>query len=131
MSIWITGLTAPVALAAVALFGYLFGRRRRRFAAQDTAVKLQMHRANSMINQLETISQQLRRNLAEHHSTVSHCHEQIRALGDRGEYMNIHEHVQGIREMLAPTERLTRDIAAAYDELRRHATTLQHLRSQS
>jgi septal ring factor EnvC (AmiA/AmiB activator) len=130
MDIWLTGLTAPVALAAVALLGYMSARHQRRIRSQTVVAQHKMHRANSVIIQLETISQQLRRNLAEHHTTVSRCHKQIREFGERGEYMNIHEHVQGIREMLAPTERLSREIATAYDELRRHSTTLKHLRAQ-
>jgi hypothetical protein len=130
MDIWITGLTAPVALAAVALLGYLSTRRRRRIKSQAKVVQHKMHRANTVIKQLEIISQQLRRNLAEHHSTVSRCHEQIREFGERGEYMSIHDHVQDIRDMLAPTERLSREIATAYDELRRHSTTLKHLKSE-
>jgi hypothetical protein len=130
MDIWMTGLTAPVALAAVALLGYLATRRRRRLKAQAMVAQHKMCQANTVINQLETISQQLRRNLAEHHSTVSRCHEQIREFGERGEYMSIHEHARDIRDMLAPTERLSREIATAYDELRRHSSTLKHLKSE-
>jgi predicted nucleic acid-binding Zn-ribbon protein len=130
MDIWITGLTAPVALAAVALLGYLSARQQRRLRSEITIARQKVHEANSVIHQLETISQQLRRNLAEHHSTVSRCHQQIRELGQDGEFMNIHDHVADIRQMLAPTERLSREIATAYDELRRHSNTLKHLKSE-
>jgi predicted nucleic acid-binding Zn-ribbon protein len=130
MDIWITGLTAPVALAAVALLGYLSARQQRRLQVEITGARRKMHQANSVIHQLEAISQQLRRNLAEHHSTVSRCHQQIRELGQAGQFMNIHDQVEDIRQMLAPTERLSREIAAAYHELRRHSDTLKHLKAE-
>lgn len=124
------GLTAPVALALVALLGYLVGSHRRRQQRVEREPFWSVDQTDALIDRIESISNQLRQSMAEHHSTVKHCREQIRVLseGHSADSDNSrHPHLQAI---LAPTDRLTRDIAQAYDELRRHTHALTRLRTR-
>jgi hypothetical protein len=129
MDFWITGLTAPVALAAVALLGYLVGRHRTRVIVDTAAARRKLHQARTVISAVETISRQLRRNLATHHSTVCRYRDQISALGDPTAGSTPHTRSEEIHQMLVPTEQLSRDIAVAYDEIRQHTRALARLKA--
>ncbi len=122
-----SALTTPVALAVVALLGYLVGRRRPQpVPGLDTATR-RLQDANNLIVQVESISDQLRRSMAAHHCTVSRFHEQFRTLSQQPDDAEPAHHIH-LRDMLAPAQRLTDDIAQAYDELRQQTCALQRLR---
>ncbi len=129
MDIFITGLAAPVALASVALIGYLVGQREQRQRARkrlDTVNKL--NDTNSLIAQVEMVSDQLRRSMATHHSTVTHCRETIQRLSEKHSNDSDRAHHAHLLDFLGPTQRLSDDIAQAYDELRKHSQSLERLR---
>ena len=130
MEIAFIGLSAPVAIALVALIGYWYGRRQRPPNRRtDAIIDLKLHRTIALINQVESISDQLRRSMAIHHSNVNHCREQIRIISEQHDG-SVEPHYQdSIKEMLGPTDRLSHDIAVAYDELRQQTNELTQLRS--
>lgn len=127
MGITFIGLTGPVALALVALLGYFVGYRRRR-AADGRMSPLSLDETDALIEKIESISNQLRQSMATHHYTVSRCREQIRVLSEShvsDTETTPHVHLQ---TLLAPTDRLSLDIALAYDELRQQTHALARLR---
>ena len=129
MGLTITGLTAPVALALVALVGYLVGRQRRREAMGVPPLPT-LAETDALIEKIAHVSNQLRQSMATHHSTVNRCREQIRVLSESHSADSDsapHMHLQAI---LGPTERLSHDIALAYDELRQHTRDLARLRTR-
>lgn len=131
MGITFIGLTAPVALALVALIGYAFGRRQKRRTRNESLVDAKLLRANQLLDQVESISDRLRRSMAATHSNVSRCCEQIQEMNDRAQASAASApQRQPLEEILGPTSRLSRDIAHAYDELRRHTRELSRLRSR-
>jgi hypothetical protein len=124
------GLTGPVALALVALLGYFVGYHQRRRAARSSVSLMSLDETDALIDKIESISNQLRQTMATHHSTVSRCREQIRVLSeshvsDADTAPHIH-----LQALLAPTDRLSQDIALAYDELRQHTHALARLRTR-
>lgn len=130
-----TGMTTPVALALVALLGYLVGWRARqvRQTAQRPPVAESdpdWNEARQLAEQMELISNDLRRRMASHHFVVGRFRDQIRVLSQS--HAGDEEPVPHARftEMLAPADQLSHDIATAYDELRQHASSLARLRSR-
>ncbi len=132
MDLMLLQLAAPVALACVALLGYLVGRvRRRGSSARRVDWTNRMERANALIAQAESLSDQLRRVMATHHSTVSRCQQQIQILSQGHDSAPDPAHLTQLQAMLAPTQELSDDIAHAYDQLRRHSHALRNLRSHA
>ena len=131
MGFVITGLATPVALACVALIGYLVGNRKRRKRAQGMLeLNSKLDQANALIARVESVSNQLRQSMATHHSTVTRCREQIQVLSDSHSGDTDLSHHMRLQDVLGPTQRLSDDIAHAYDELRQHTRTLRSLRGR-
>ncbi len=129
MEFIVTGLTAPVALAALALVGYWIGRQQR-VLGQSQIDQQQRAEADAVIDQVTRISHQLRQSMAMHHASVNRCREQVRQMCEHAKDPNATELHMHAHEILAPTDRLVRDIAHAYDELRQHTSELTELRAQ-
>ncbi len=130
MDLLTTGLAAPVALATVALIGYLAGCRRKQPSVDWETIHHRLESANDLIVKVESISDQLRRSMATHHCTVSRFREQFQRLSDQHSQDTDPAHHMHLLEMLAPAQRLTDDIALAYDELRRQKQALERLRTR-
>jgi hypothetical protein len=131
MNILVASMTAPVALALVALLGYWAGRHRRATGSLARAHQPATADPDQLIARIESISNQLRQSLAASHCTVTRYREEIRILSERhaaDAEGTPHMHWQAV---LAPTERLSHDLAVAYDELRQHTHALARLRTHS
>jgi len=126
MDIWIYGLPVPVALATVAVIGYLFGRRSRpRPKLNDAETRREMKRARAIIQQLEDIAQKVRRNLATHHASVLNFKDRIADLrADENDDDAWKELYREAESMLKPTMTLSAQIAHAYDEIRQQTNHL-------
>lgn len=124
MDMWILGIPTPVALAAVAVMGYLVGRRYRAGNRAAEGARRELQRAEAVIRDLETISQQVRRSLAAHHSSVLRFKEQVARLSRQREDAAWQELSNEAERMLQPTMALSTKIAHAYDEIRRHTNSL-------
>jgi diguanylate cyclase (GGDEF)-like protein len=119
-------LPTTVALAAVALLGYLFGRGSRG-AAQSTEAeqaRRELKRAKSVARELEQISEQIRKSLASHHSSIIHFKDRVADLGSSDKEIAWQELCREAEDMLKPTLRLAAQIAHAYDEIRQQTNHL-------
>jgi diguanylate cyclase len=124
MDFWTLGIPTPVALAAVAVIGYLFGRRRRTETPNRAIARRELKRAKAVIRELETIAREVRRSLATHHTSVLHFREQVSELSaqkDTAVWLRLSEEAE---RMLKPTLRLSTQIAHAYDEIRQQTNLL-------
>src|SRR5688572_30069441 len=82
MDFTLPGIPTTFAVAIVATIGYLFGRstRTRPDSARDDA-RRDLRRATVVAKELEAIADELRKNLAAHHSSLSRFQERVSALG--------------------------------------------------
>jgi diguanylate cyclase (GGDEF)-like protein len=125
-------LPFPMALAVVALMGYLFGRRGRdsNTAAAEQA-RRELKRARAVAQQLEKIATEIRRDLAAHSSSIGRFKERVAELNDNdsaGWLKLSHE----AEEMLQPTMQLAAQISHSYDQIRQqmnHLMTFTEVRT--
>jgi hypothetical protein len=129
MGLTLIGLATPVALALVAFLGYCVGRSGGSDQTVWPAEQAAQDKADAIIERIEHISSQLRQSMATHHSTVNRCREQIRLLSEAHSAESDSTRHMHLQAMLGPTERLTHEIAVAYDELRQHSRHLEQLRT--
>jgi diguanylate cyclase len=120
-----TLLPTPVAIAAVALIGYLFGRSSlRRAQADPNQMRREMKRAKQVVAELERIAQEVRRNLASHHSSVMHFKDRLAELGVDPDATATRHMCHEAERLLKPTLRLVSQMASSYDELRQQSSML-------
>ena len=128
-------LPAPVALALVALIGYLVGRRRR--AGQVNVLqqsRRELRRAQQVATELERIAGAVCRNLARHRDSLDRFKERVGELNGQGNQSAWMELCEEAEAVLKPTLRLAAQMAEAYDEIRQqssHLMTFTELRTDS
>ncbi len=125
MDIWTAGIPTPLALAVVAVTGYLIGRvawRRKNDAPSD--VQRELKRARAVIRELEGISQTVRRGLATHHADIVTFKDRISQLSRDPNSEPWRELSEEAERMIKPTLRLSTEIAHAYDEIRQQTSLL-------
>jgi diguanylate cyclase (GGDEF)-like protein len=126
MDLWSVALPVPVALAAVALVGYIFGRRNSKADLRSLALggNRELCRAKSVIRELEGISQTMRRSLATHQASILNFKERLSHLPkdrQQADWQSLSEEAERI---LQPTLKLSAQIAHAYDEIRQQTNLL-------
>jgi diguanylate cyclase len=120
-----TILPTPVAIATVALLGYLFGRSSlSRAQADPNQMRRELKRAKQVTVELERIAQEVRRNLASHHSSVLHFKDRLAELGADPDATATRHVCHEAERLLKPTLRLVSQMATAYDELRQQSSML-------
>jgi diguanylate cyclase (GGDEF)-like protein len=138
MDFIITNLTLPsipvaVGLGAVATIGYIVGlRTRRRMAAQAMAAQqIELaappkvaQRTAIVAKELESIAEQLRRRLAEHHRSVATFQSRITTFCQSRPPEDWMELAREAQDILKPTIKLASELAQAYDGLRQQSTQL-------
>ena len=124
MNLWMIGLPIPVALAAVAVVGYLVGRSRRIPTAEQASARGELKRAKAIIRDLESIAQHVRRDLAKHHSDLVRFKERINRLNGNPGPSDWHALAEEAERLLVPTQYLATQIAHAYDGIRQQACQL-------
>jgi diguanylate cyclase (GGDEF)-like protein len=119
-------LPVTVALAAVALLGYLFGRGSRVVLQITEAeqARRELKRAKSVARELEQISEQIRKSLASHHSSIIRFKDRVAELSGNDQEVAWQELCREAEDMLKPTLRLASQIAHAYDEIRQQTNHL-------
>lgn len=118
-------LPNTVALAAVALLGYLFGRSGlRRPQADPNQMRQEFQRARTVVNELERISLDLRRNLANHHGSVAQLQKRLTELQTTASDDATVQFCRDAEQLLAPTRDLTRNMTSAYNALREQSGKL-------
>jgi len=119
-------LPYTVALAAVALIGYLIGRRKRELQRMDgeAQARRELKRAHSVAQELERIAESVRRGIATHHSSVLKFKERVSTLGGDQQDASWQELCGEAEDMLKPTLKLAAQLATAYDEIRQQSNNL-------
>jgi diguanylate cyclase (GGDEF)-like protein len=118
-------LPGTVALAAVAVIGYLVGRRRRMVAADnDQHSRREMKRARAIARDLERITQEVRKSLARHHSSVARFKSRVSVLSNDRSEAAWKELCREAESILGPTMQLAAHIAQAYDQIRQQSGQL-------
>jgi diguanylate cyclase len=118
-------LPLPVALALVALLGYLFGRGSRSKPNDGQLVaRREIKRANQIIKQLESISSLIRRDLANHHASVLRFKDRLSEIRNQEDIEAWRTLCKEADAMLSPTMQLATQMAHAYDEIRKQTNSL-------
>jgi diguanylate cyclase (GGDEF)-like protein len=113
-----------VALASVALMGYLFGRSALRQPKVDAnQLRCELKRAKVVVDEMERIAQEVRRNLASHHGCIVQFKERLVELHGDGA-QGAAAVCQEAERLLRPTLKLAAQMATAYDELRQQSCRL-------
>ncbi|QDU96886.1 GGDEF domain-containing protein [Lignipirellula cremea] len=119
------GLSIPVALAVVAVLGYVIGCRRREEIRVNQATAMRdLRRAWSVVRRLESVSLEVRVGLETHEKTVREFKRQLVRLSRRQGGINCSELSDEADRILKPTMYLSRQLGHAYDELRQHTNAL-------
>ncbi len=127
---WVTGalvgIPATMGLAAVALIGYLFGRRSTQVAAPTLAAvgPRELHRAARVARQLESTVEELRKQLAEHRSYVDRFKDKVDEAVEFDRRSALHLLSNETEQVIIPTLRLASQLSVAYDELRQQSQVL-------
>jgi diguanylate cyclase len=121
------GLPVSVALAAVALIGYLFGQRTRSSVAAtlDERRQQELDRAVRTARQLETIAETLRHDLVSHHSQVAAFKRRLRQVQQQGSDQAWEHLCNEAEAMLGPTMQLAHQLSYAYDQIRQQSDALE------
>lgn len=125
IDIWSLHIPTTMALAAVALVGYIFGHRTRRALPVDIEqARRELKRAHMVARELEKIADSVRKDLAVHRGSVSRFKERVRELSDHRDDASWQDLCKEAESMLRPTLKLAMQISLAYDEIRQQSTQL-------
>jgi diguanylate cyclase (GGDEF)-like protein len=121
------GLPVSVALAAVALIGYIFGQRTRSSAATslDERRQQELDRAVRTAHQLEVIAETLRRDLVNHHAQVAHFKRRLRQAKQLADDQAWEWLCVEAEAVLGPTMQLAHQLSHAYDQIRQQSDALE------
>ena len=126
MSFNLLAIPVPtVALAIVALIGYVFGRRTQA-ATNDSPgrSRRELRRAQLVAAELEKIAWDLRKALVRHHTSVSKFRERVGKLNEQQQEAAWKDLCREAEEILRPTLRLAAQISNAHDEIRQQSANL-------
>lgn len=126
-------LPFPMALAVVALVGYLFGRRGRESESTPAdQTRRELKRARAVAHELEKIATEIRRDLAAHSSSIGRFKDRVSELNDKDEGNDWQKLSREAEEMLQPTIQLASQISHSYDQIRHqmnHLMTFTEVRT--
>ena len=126
-------LPFPMALAVVALVGYVFGRRGRDTNSMPAdQARRELKRARAVAQQLEKIATDIRRDLAAHSSSIGRFKDRVSELTDADDATGWQKLSREAEEMLQPTMQLAAQISHAYDQIRQqmnHLMTFTEVRT--
>lgn len=118
-------IPTTMALAAVALIGYLFGQRTRKEVPVDIEqARRELKRAHLVARELEKIADSVRKDLAVHRASVSRFKDRVRQLSETKDEASWQNLCKEAESMLRPTLKLAMQISLAYDEIRQQSTQL-------
>lgn len=117
-------IPVPVALAAVAVVGYLFGRRRPVQQGELNHARRELKRAKAVIRELETISDHVRNSLSQHQASMLTFKDRLANLGGETQGESWQQLCDEADRILRPTLKLSNEIAQAYDEIRQQTHLL-------
>ena len=124
MDLSVLSIPTPVALGAVAVLGYLFGRRRISQQSELNHARRELKRAKAVIRELESISNHVRNSLSQHQTSILTFKERLANLGQENEGAAWQQLCDEAERILRPTMKLSNEIAQAYDEIRQQTHLL-------
>ena len=121
-------LTDTVALAFVALIGYLCGHRSRKQTVPSTDEKLyqELSRATRIPQELQQIATRIRQNIASHQSNIAQFKSRLGSLETGGNEEGWQQLSAEAETLLVPTMKLATDLSLAYDQLRKQSLQLMN-----
>jgi diguanylate cyclase len=131
MELLLPGLPIPVALATVAVIGYLFGRMQRPTPiASSDATRRELKRAQAIVMDLEKIATRVRRELALHHANLASFKRRVGELSQSAETADWQLLCDEAERLLKPTQDLAMQLAHAYDGIRQQSSRLMTFTGQ-
>jgi diguanylate cyclase len=131
MNIALPSLPIPVALAAVAVIGYLIGRLQRPNATPASdATRRELKRAQAVVVDLERIAHRVRRELALHHSNLAIFKRRVGELTRTAESSDWQMLCDEAERLLKPTQDLAMQLAHAYEGIRQQGSRLMSFSGQ-
>ena len=123
-----TYLTDTVALAAVALIGYLCGNRTRQQADENADGKLilELARAVHIARELQSVAHRIRQDVALHQSSISQFESRVRKLKSDETSAGWRALSSEAEALLAPTMKLATKLSVSYDQLRKQTMLLMN-----
>ena len=121
-------LADTVALGAVALIGYLFGRRSKpnTNASTDLQLSQELARAAQVASELQQIASRIRQDVATHQTNISQFSTRVGDLKLQATDVGWHTLSTEAESLLVPTMKLATDLSMAYDQLRRQSLQLMN-----
>ncbi len=121
----IPNIPLPVALAIIAVLGYIAGRRSRVHAINEAdKARRELRRAKIVARELEQIAEGVRKHLAAHHLSVAKFKDRVSHLSNQEKEAAWQDLCGEAEQILKPTLRLAEQIALAYDEIRQQTNQL-------
>jgi diguanylate cyclase (GGDEF)-like protein len=115
----------PVALAVIAVLGYLAGRSSRAQALNEAdKARRELRRAKAVAKELEQIAEGVRKQLASHHMSIARFKDRVSELSGQEKETAWGELCREAEQILKPTLRLAEQISRAYDEIRQQTNHL-------
>lgn len=131
MDLFLPSLPIPVALAAVAVIGYLFGRGHGQPSSTTSeATRRELKRAQAVVHDLEKIAHRIRRELALHHSNLATFKTRVGELSKTPETADWRLLCDEAERLLKPTQDLAMQLAHAYDGIRQQSSRLMTFTGQ-
>lgn len=125
------GLPYTVALAAIAVLGYLVGRNQRTGPAPSAeATRRELKRAQAIVNDLEKIAHRVRRELALHHANLATFKRRVGDLSKHPDSADWRLLCDEAERLLKPTQDLAMQLAHAYDGIRQQSSRLMTFTGQ-
>ncbi|NOZ41349.1 MAG: GGDEF domain-containing protein [Planctomycetes bacterium] len=121
-------LADTVALAAVAVIGYLFGRRSGKFHFEPSDFQLhqELSRATQIAKELQQIAGRIRQDVASHQANISQFKTRVTDLQSQATDDGWQTLSSEAESLLVPTMRLATDLSLAYDQLRKQSLLLMN-----
>jgi diguanylate cyclase (GGDEF)-like protein len=122
--LWSIGIPVPLALAVVALVGYLGGRFANRETPEQASVRRELKRARTIARELEKVAHQVRNDLVLHQGSIATFRQRINEFGKNPDGVDWKEFSFEAESLLAPTQHLATQLSHAYDILRQQTNQL-------
>ncbi len=121
-------LADTVALAAIAVIGYLFGRRSRKTPSEPADLQLsqELSRATQIAKELQQIAGRIRNDVATHQANISQFKSRVTNLQTQDTDDGWQALSSEAESLLVPTMKLATELSLAYDQLRKQSLQLMN-----